>query len=43
MQELKEFQYDLPDMQSGRRALANAWAKVPRALSREVTSIQTGR
>jgi len=35
MQELKEFQYDLPDMRSGRRALANAWAQVPRVLSRE--------
>lgn len=32
---VKEFQYDLPDMQSGKRALANAWAQVPRALSRD--------
>lgn len=32
---VKEFQYDLPDMQSGKRVLANAWAQVPRVLSRD--------
>lgn len=32
---VKEFQYDLPDMQSGKRVLANAWAQVPRMLSRD--------
>lgn len=32
---VKEFQYDLPDMQSGKRVLANAWAQMPRVLSRD--------
>lgn len=32
---VKEFQYDLSDMQSGKRVLANAWAQVPRVLSRD--------
>ncbi len=35
MQELRKIQYDLPDMQSGKRILADAWAQVPRTLSRE--------
>ena len=32
---VKEYQYDLPDMQAGTRTLANAWAQVPRMLSPE--------
>ncbi|MBO4789551.1 MAG: quinolinate synthase NadA [Oxalobacter sp.] len=36
---VKEFQYDLPDMQSGTRTLANAWAQVPRMLSPEEKAI----
>ncbi len=36
---VREFQYDLPDMQSGGRTLANAWAQVPRALSLEEKAV----
>ena len=30
---IREVQYDLPEMQSGARTVANAWARVPRTLS----------
>lgn len=39
MREMKEFQYDLPEMQSGERSVANAWARVPRALSKEEKAV----
>ncbi len=32
---IKEVQYELPEMQSGARTVANAWARVPRELSRQ--------
>ncbi len=32
---IKEVQYELPEMQSGARAVANAWARVPKELSRQ--------
>ena len=33
--DIKEVQFELPDMQRGARTLANAWARVPRSLSRD--------
>ncbi len=33
--EIRKVQYELPRMQSGTHVLANAWARIPRVLSRE--------
>ena len=33
--DIKEVEYDLPEMQSGAVCVANAWARVPAELSRK--------
>ena len=43
MKDIKEFQYDLPEMMSGKRTVANAWARVPRSLSQEEKAVYRDR